>query len=550
MKQKLNMAFALFVLMLTAACSGGGGSGSGGPGGGGAPAPIAIKFPSVKNSLYEVNHSSIQANVEQTVTITVKDQDGINFTLGTIWNLTIQVTCQSCTLDTNVSVVNGGINGNQQTFKFTPKEENAYSIEVLFNPTASYTKYHTDFPNEIDPDLLDTIAMTVPAFDVCTQTASSTYHGLRGMETIASKSRYALCDVTDLLVAAKDVFFLDKDLYIARDTDLTSYYQSGGAEFAFVDSCVGADCAGSYFTGSLYGNKKTITGFKRTNGLGLISKMLLGQVSYLTLKDSQQTGVSGGAFVGVMGQDATLLGVSAIGGSVNGTTDVGGLVGDLMNARIVNSTSTIAVNSNKNAGGLVGRAAFDGNNYNLIATSSSSSSVATASVADGTTSYAGGLVGFTDAALTVNDSYFNGSVTSQHYAGGIAGQFDGALSRSYVYATISGNVGAGGLFGTTLPAANSTVANSFINSTITAPAGKSGTVASDCNSLSVGGSSANHFFANSMNECGTQTSYTSQGVIVGNPSTTTDLMSLVKPITDTWSRGNWTITTSTLPTLK
>ena len=148
-----------------------------------------------------------------------------------------------------------------------------------------------------------------------------------------------------------------------------------------------------------------------------------------------------GTNVGLFGQTgsvAVIKNLGLIGGSVVGSSGVGGLVG--RNDGIINNSyNTGNVSAGfQQAGGLVGI------NHGVI-----NSSYATGGVTAGTAGVAGGLVGILLSGA-VNFSYSTGTVSSSgDLVGGLAGSNDHAeIRNSYATGAVSGRSFVGGLAGT------------------------------------------------------------------------------------------------------
>lgn len=108
-----------------------------------------------------------------------------------------------------------------------------------------------------------------------------------------------------------------------------------------------------------------------------------------------------------------------------------------------------SVNGNSYSGGLVGR------NEGVI-----SNSYTTADVNGGTNAYVGGLVGWLMPGGMISNSYAAGMVTSAAYAGGLVGRNEGSISNSYASGAVTGS-NSGGLTG--LNQASGVVINGFWN---------------------------------------------------------------------------------------
>lgn len=536
---KKVVIFSLAIVLT--ACSGGGGGAGGPSGGGGSGGNLGPLYPNSRNSIYQLNSDSAKAGQVTYFTITVKDQNSTDFSLSTKWKVAVQISCPSCQTDSSPTAAKISSVGNIYQYKFTPGESNDYFIEVNFTP--NYSGFSTDFPSGIDPDELYALALSVPAWSVCSQTPDPSLHGLRGNQIIAGVSRLAICSASDLALVGQDSFFLDKDLYLVNDIDLQSYYQNSGSEFS-----IGNDCSDlgncETFSGSFYGNLKTVSNFKRTNGLGLfgiIEGSLVdttrGKIEYLTLSNSVQSGVSGGGVAYGMRSQAKLIGVHDVGSSISGTDTVGGLVGLAADAYVVNSSSSSSVVSNNIVGGLVGFTSTDSPSYGFSRISASWFS-GNAKVQSYTPvlggGYAGGLVGKSDLKLEIYNSYLTGQVTSESIAGGLVGRLYGTINTSYSSGSVVGQVVAGGIVGETDPGFSNTINKSFNNS-IVSGAGFNGAVGGSCNSLI-----SDKILLNGVSsECGTQSGYSSTNVQATSYSTVPELAQGIQPILAGWA---WDVT--------
>jgi len=141
-------------------------------------------------------------------------------------------------------------------------------------------------------------------------------------------------------------------------------------------------------------------------------------------------------YVGLFGYTSltsAIRNVGLAGGSVSGTTGVGGLVGS-NNGTISNSYATCKVSGgNSYVGGLVGF-----NNGTI------SNSYATGTVSG--FSYVGGLVGSNNTGAMISNSYAAGSVSGTATVGGLAGyNYNATISNSFYDTTTSGqSKGIGG----------------------------------------------------------------------------------------------------------
>ena len=192
--------------------------------------------------------------------------------------------------------------------------------------------------------------------------------------------------------------------------------------------------------------------------------------------------VIGKEFVGglVGRNDGTVTINSSSSGNVNGTKDVGGLVGwNNYGHVMVNSYSTCSVNGTSSVGGLVGynegtvsnsysTGSVNGTEYvgglmgeNHVGGTVSNSHHSTGSVIG--TNFVGGLVGHNNGA-TLSDSYSAGSVRGSKYVGGLVGYNEGnAVTNSYSSGSVEGTSSVGGLVGYNI---QGSVSNSYSSSSV------------------------------------------------------------------------------------
>jgi filamentous hemagglutinin family protein len=158
-------------------------------------------------------------------------------------------------------------------------------------------------------------------------------------------------------------------------------------------------------------------------------------------------------FIGILGGGGSITNLGLRGGSVSGSSHVGGLVGDNYGS-ISNSYSTGAVTGTTDIGGLVGQ------NYG----GSISNSYSTGAVT-GTTDI-GGLAGFNNG--VISNSYSTGAATGTATVGGLVGQNYGSISNSYNTGAVTGTATVGGLVGINYEHSNIiTISNSFNTGAVT-----------------------------------------------------------------------------------
>jgi hypothetical protein len=190
------------------------------------------------------------------------------------------------------------------------------------------------------------------------------------------------------------------------------------------------------------------------------------------------------SFVGLFGAadpGSLIRNIGLVGGSVNGDSEVGGLVGT-SRGTVTNCFSSADVAGLRDIGGLVGQ------NFNVVNNSYATGSVGGVSSISGlvgtgggiSNSYAtgsvsgigsvGGLVG--DGGI-ISNSYAAGSVVGSDNVGGLVGYNPGAVSNSYAAGLVHGVRDVGGLVGTNSNGA--AISNSFWNTTSGQAASAGGT---------------------------------------------------------------------------
>ena len=222
------------------------------------------------------------------------------------------------------------------------------------------------------------------------------------------------------------------------------------------------------FRGALDGNGYEIVALRISrpdeDNIGLFGGVVSGQISNLGVEECQVTGRENvGGIVG-NGMEARVIDSFAT-GTVRGDTNVGGIAGYNRNMdRIDQSFAAVAVTGEENVGGIVGKQAVDS-----IVSKSYSSSVVTGGSSvggvagehgmgwireswnTGTVSgevMVGGLIGSMPSTGEVNNTYSTGSVTGSESVGGLIGRvFDGIVRYSYATGDVSGEENVGGLTG-------------------------------------------------------------------------------------------------------
>ena len=128
--------------------------------------------------------------------------------------------------------------------------------------------------------------------------------------------------------------------------------------------------------------------------------------------------------------------MSTVGGETNGSTAVGGLVGN-NTATLTDATADIIVTGENRVGGLVG-----------VTTGEVTAATASGSVTDSGDAV-GGLVGYVGGGGEINRSTATGSVSANNDVGGLVGNHtSGLVTLSYANGTVTGNeTNVGGLIG-------------------------------------------------------------------------------------------------------
>jgi len=155
-----------------------------------------------------------------------------------------------------------------------------------------------------------------------------------------------------------------------------------------------------------------------------------------------------GMFGYTNGATISNLGLSEI--DVEGSWDVGSIVGRSVQTTISECYSSGNVSGFTNTGGFVGVNSSNSliqNNYSLCTVTGSSDNT-------------GGFAGFIETNSTISDCYSWGEVSGDMYVGGFVGSIDqtgGTIANCYSTGNVFGNYGAGGFHGNN----DSTITNSF-----------------------------------------------------------------------------------------
>ena len=303
-----------------------------------------------------------------------------------------------------------------------------------------------------------------------------------------------------LIYTAEDLNMINvPNIASPEDSKLTKHYkQMANIDLAAYTgdsfNMIG-DSSDAPFEGVYDGNNKTISNFSYSGSdaiVGLFSRVGSedAEIKNLTLSnpilvtDSAIQGILTGAF-----NDGTITNCKIIGGSIQGTYNVGGICGysrgnivscycsadvtglegvgclcgyknsgNIYNSvaqgnvtatllagglcgyhgsgDIVECSASGQVNSGNASGGLVGRT-FLANIYRSFATGDVVS----------TGIFVGGLVGWNYSECGIYDCYAVGNVTGDEYVGGLAGANSGTIDRAYSIGAVSYNSWGGGLCG-------------------------------------------------------------------------------------------------------
>lgn len=182
------------------------------------------------------------------------------------------------------------------------------------------------------------------------------------------------------------------------------------------------------FRGDFNGNGYSISNLtiKSTNTddyLGLFGVIYGGKVHHLTLInpniDTPNTNYVG-AIAGYIKSNSSITNCDVIGGYINGSQNIGGVLGYLDSATITSNSNTAAVTGDYDLGGLVGHAK-GGAIYNSYSTGNVTG-----------TNNCGGFVGSIERYTRISKCYSTGEVTAVNLAGGfIASNSTGRFDRCF-----------------------------------------------------------------------------------------------------------------------
>ncbi len=161
----------------------------------------------------------------------------------------------------------------------------------------------------------------------------------------------------------------------------------------------------------------TINDTEDNGYLGLIGHLGVGEVKNLTLTDvsiSSSEGDNIGGIAGILEEGATVTNCN-VSGTIEGSSDVGGVVGFLMSGTVIACYSSATVSGSDCVGGVVGE------NGDIVVACYSTG------IVSGSSNYVGGVVGLSCGTITA--CYFAGSVSGtgndSAYIGGVVGSNEG-----------------------------------------------------------------------------------------------------------------------------
>jgi len=216
-------------------------------------------------------------------------------------------------------------------------------------------------------------------------TSYTLIHDLAGLQSIAASGNYALA--TDLDASATRTW-------------------NGGQGFAPLQG----------FSGTFTGLGHAVDGLTiargTENNVGLF-QAVSGQVRDLTLSNAAITGnITVGAVSGSL--SGNLSGIHVTGSVLGNGSNVGGLVGQVTNGTLQDSSSTASVTGLSNVGGLAGTVQ-NGTLANAYSTGSVTGTISNSSA------FAGGLVGNVFDSATLTNTYASGRVQGYTATGGLIG---------------------------------------------------------------------------------------------------------------------------------
>lgn len=195
--------------------------------------------------------------------------------------------------------------------------------------------------------------------------ANEEYHTMSYLTSMSAEDLSALREDEDLL--SNTIFNIESADDLAALAEFANANPTQGFRFALNGSEAALDLSdmswtpigteANPFRGELNGSGFTITGLEIDGSqyAGLFGNVEGALIHDLTFEDAQ---VSGGDFTGILaghaGASSKIYDIAATGGSVSGGTGVGGLIGAMDQAELLNSYSTAAVTAGSQAGGITG----------------------------------------------------------------------------------------------------------------------------------------------------------------------------------------------------
>ena len=201
----------------------------------------------------------------------------------------------------------------------------------------------------------------------------------------------------------------------------------------------------SEFSGELIGNGHTITGLtiskSGTTNVGLFATTNGAVIRDIQLKDVNITGGQyTGALVGQATNQTSISGVTISGSVTSNTNYVGGIVGNLNNSTVVDSTNSATVTGVSYVGGIAGQVYGSGIQYYSSVIGSNNTGAINSSG-----DYVGGITGYLYQYASISDSTSSGDIkltsSGKSYVGGITGRAYGV--NQYYYASITNSTSSG-----------------------------------------------------------------------------------------------------------
>ncbi|WP_421954681.1 YDG domain-containing protein [Polaromonas sp.] len=235
-----------------------------------------------------------------------------------------------------------------------------------------------------------------------------------------------------------------------------------GTGYTLVHSMAALDAIDSTGLGGNYALAQDLDAGGTTYTSALVSGAFSGTFAGLGHTISKLTINAGSsANVGLFGSTAAngvLRDIGLVGGSVIGSSTVGGLVGSNAGS-ISNAYTTGSVSGLRNVGGLAGSNA--GNISGSYATGAVTG-IDTGQPIDGLG--VGGLVGGNSG--SISNAYATGSVSGRTNVGGLAGGNGGSISNAYATGSVSGGTDVGGLVGLNAGSIGNSYASGAVAATV------------------------------------------------------------------------------------